>query len=495
MAKLPWVVIAGALSAFGLGTSLAAQQAKTDGIGRENAVPRHLQAGDELRMPLPDLLAFGRTLFEANWTEEDGAGRPQSTGAGRPLTNPANPLTGSRAFNRISGPYANSCQGCHNLPHGWSGGGGDFVTAVWSGAEAQDFVGFDRNTAASAGQVRSPRSDATLQTVGRQRATPGLFGAGYIEMLARQMTADLRVLRDAVPLGGTKALSTKGVSFGVLARRADGTWDASKVEGLPAVSTRSAAGAPPTLEIRPWTQSGDWASLRSLTVDMLNRSHGMQATERFGVGTDPDRDGVKNEITRADVTALVLFQASMPVPGQVIPRDPQVAQAIALGEQAFARAKCTTCHLPSLPLSHGGWVFTEPAASATATAGARSVLLDLTDGALPTPRLAAPSKPGRPVDVPALTDLKLHDVSGTGERFLTRRLWGIANEPPFWHDGSLTTLRSAVLAHKGEATPSRVAFEQLPQSDQDALIEFLKSLQVLPPGTQARIVDELYRPR
>jgi hypothetical protein len=35
----------------------------------------------------------------------------------------------------------------------------------------------------------------------------------------------------------------------------------------------------------------------------------------------------------------------------------------------------------------------------------------------------------------------------------------------------------------------------LPKVEQDALIEFLKSLQVLPPGTSALVVDELYRPK
>lgn len=75
-------------------------------------------------------------------------------------------------------------------------------------------------------------------------------------------------------------------------------------------------------------------------------------------------------------------------------------------------------------------------------------------------------------------------------RFLTRRLWGIANEPPFFHNGMFTTLRQAVLAHSGEALDSRRAFQTAPAYEQDSLIEFLKSLQVLPPGTTDLIVDE-----
>jgi cytochrome c peroxidase len=43
--------------------------------------------------------------------------------------------------------------------------------------------------------------------------------------------------------------------------------------------------------------------------------------------------------------------------------------------------------------------------------------------------------------------------AGNG-RFLTRKLWGTANEPPFFHHGQFTTLRESVLAHSGEALAS-----------------------------------------
>ena len=42
---------------------------------------------------------------------------------------------------------------------------------------------------------------------------------------------------------------------------------------------------------------------------------------------------------------------------------------------------------------------------------------------------------------------------------------------------------------------SRAAYGALAERDQDALIEFLKSLQVLPPGTKHLVVDERGRPR
>ncbi|MGH9162601.1 MAG: di-heme oxidoredictase family protein [Vicinamibacteraceae bacterium] len=71
----------------------------------------------------------------------------------------------------------------------------------------------------------------------------------------------------------------------------------------------------------------------------------------------------------------------------------------------------------------------------------------------------------------------------------------MANEPPYFHHGQYTTLREAVLAHGGEATGSRALFKALPPAEQDALIEFLKTLQVLSPGTRFRVVDERGLPR
>ena len=144
------------------------------------------------------------------------------------------------------------------------------------------------------------------------------------------------------------------------------------------------------------------------------------------------------------------------------------------------------------------------------------MIVNLNGKELPPPRLS-PDRDGV-VWVPAFTDLKLHDITsgpddpnreplnqdvppgnerffdGNG-RFLTKKLWGAANEPPYFHHGRFTTMREAVLAHDGEARESREAFEALPTYDQDAVIEFLKTLQVLPPGTLAQVVDQYGLPR
>lgn len=486
-------------------------------LGQELAVPHHLADDEECVLPLKALLEYGKKLFMANWTEQDGAGRPTTKGNGTALADPAHPLVGARAFNRVSGPDANSCFGCHNIPYGIPGGGGDFVTNVFVLGQRFDFLTFDpSDLVPTRGAMDEENKRVTLQTVANLRATTGLFGAGYLEMVARQMTAELQAIRDTLALGETRALVAKGVAFGWLTRQPDGAWDTSKVEGLPRASLVAPTPVDrPSLILRPWHQASNVVSLREFTNTAFNHHHGMQATERFGVDTDPDGDGITNELTRADITAVTLYQATLAVPGRVIPNDPDIEQAVLNGEKVFATIGCASCHIPQLPLDNQGWMYSEPNPynpPLNLRAGtAQPITVDLNSLELPLPRLAPdPAQPEK-VWVPAYTDFKLHDIldpSDAGEpldmnqtpwtpkfrqgnrRFLTKRLWGAANEPPFFHHGLFTTLRQAVLAHAGEALHARRAFEGASEYDQDSLIEFLKTLQVLPPDTRHVIVDE-----
>lgn len=490
-------------------------------LGREVAIPHHLQDGDEFRLPLKHLLAYGKQLFTAVWTSQEGGGRPLTKGTGAPLSDPNDPLLFPRSFNRLSAPDANSCAGCHNAPFGIPGGGGDIVANVFVLAQRFDFATFDQSDGIpTKGALDELGRPVTQQTIANSRATLGMFGSGYIEMLARQMTADLQAIRNATMPGESRALVSKGISFGTIARTSDGAWDTSNVEGLPAPSLLSTgAENPPTLIIRPFHQAGAVISLRQFTNNAFNHHHGIQPIERFGLDADPDGDGVVNELTRADVTAATLYQATLPVPGRVIPNDPRIEQAVLIGEERFRQIGCTTCHVPHLPLTNHGWIFTEPnpynPPGNLRPGEAPTFAVDLTSDALPRPLL----KPqGGVVYVPAYTDLKLHDITSgpddpnaeacdmnqpigspgffAGNRkFITRKLWGVANEPPYFHHGQFTTLREAILAHAGEALASRQGFTALSTDEQNGIIEFLKTLQVLPPGTKHRIVDENYRHR
>ena len=515
--KLPLKVVMGSVC-FALGASMAS----ANEIGSEVSIANHLADGEEFEISVSDLLEHGSDLFSAMWTIQEGGGRPLTKGSGGELSDPSSPLDFPRNFNRVSAPDANSCAGCHNAPFGIPGGGGDIVANVFVLGQRFDFATFDIDDGVpTRGAVNENGELVDLQTVGNSRNTLGMFGAGYIEMLARQITVDLQAIRDGIAPGESAELTSKGIHYGMLARAADGTWDTSGVDGLPPTSlSTDGADVPPSLVIRPFHQAGAVVSLREFTNGAFNHHHGIQTTERFGEGVDPDGDGFVNEMTRADVTAASIFQATLAVPGRVIPNDPEIEAAILAGERTFDNIGCSDCHIQRLPLDNEGWLFSEPnpfnPPGNLQPGEAPEYVIDLNSRDLPLPRLRA-NRDGI-TWVPAFTDFKLHDITfGPGDpnreplnqhapagseeffagnsRFLTRKLWGTANEQPYFHHGQYTTLREAVLAHFGDADAQRASFESLPESEQNEVIEFLKSLQVLEPGTRSLIVDENGRPK
>jgi len=487
-------------------------------LGREVSVTKRLLDGEQFTTPLPVLLGIGENLFKANWTTQEGGGRPLTKGNGNPLADLTKPLVFPHNFNRVSAPDANSCFGCHNAPV--NGGNGDIVANVFVLGQRFDFATFDGNLTPTKSGTDESGKFVTLEEIANSRATLGMFGSGFIEMLARQMTAELQSQRNSLTPGQSIALHSKGVDFGTLSRNQDGTWNTSVVVGIPAPSLASpAAAAPPSLIIRPFHQAGNVISIRQFSNNAFNHHHGIQSTERFGENTDSDGDGWQNEMTKAEVTAVTLFQAAMAVPGRVIPRNAKIETAVLRGEAAFSEAGCASCHMPTLPLSNNGWIFTEPSpynpAGNLRPVDGPIYSMDLTSSQLPQPRL-------RPrngiIEVPAYTDLKLHDIcSGPNDpnreeldmnqpagsagffagntKFLTRKLWGVGKKPNYFHHGKFTTMREAILAHAGEALNSKTAFEALTDYDRNAVIEFLKTLQVLPPGSRRLVVDENGNPR
>ena len=516
-------------------------QSPSSQVGREVAIPVHLQDGEEFNLPVTQLIQFGAKLFNAKFTVQEGAGRPLSKGTGDPLSDLSSPLVFPRNFDRISSPDSNSCSGCHNAPI--PGGGGDRVTEVFVLAQRFDHLTFDHaDGIVTRGAVDESGQFVTMENATNERKTIGMSGSGFVEMLARQMTAELQAQRDATLPGNSTQLSSKGISFGVLTRNGDGTWNTSQVKGLAAPSLSSKGTTPPSLIIRPLHQVGNVVSIRQFSNTAFNHHHGMQSEERFGLGADPDGDAFVNELTTADLTAVSLYQATLAVPGRIIPNDPAVEQANLAGEALFNQIGCATCHA-TLPLTSNnnpglagkpGWIYFEPNPYNPATGpnspnlqlgptnypvSAPAVTVDLTSETLPPPRLRALHGM---VVVPAYTDLKLHDISATSDpkidpecepldqnqpagspgffagncKFITRKLWGFYNQGgAFMHHGKFTTAREAVEAHNGEALTQRKAFDALPADLQDDVIEFLKSLQVLPPGAKSLVIDEHGNPK
>lgn len=473
-----------------LGTAAAAliaSAAHAQMIGETPAVMEHMDqaainAGD---LRLDRIVRHGALVFSANFNYLDGRGRPASTGTGAPR----NPL-GQPEFLRTSGPDANSCAGCHNQPR--AGGAGDFVANVFVLAQALD-----------------PVTESVSPNFSNERNTLGMMGAGPIEMLAREMTAELHAIRTAAKNAAastmtpqTRDLVAKGVAFGRITALPDGRIDPTQIQGVDW-----------DLIIKPFHQKGAVVSLREFTNNAMNHHHGIQPVERFGVGVDADQDGVADELTVGDITAATIFQAALNIPTRVMPRGKRAVQAVRRGELLFTQIGCNTCHVPAFTLSSR--LFTEPnpfnpAGNLRPADVPHPFSFDMTrEGE--APRIEAVRGGG--AIIRPFTDLKRHDLNDAdlthfaneqltqgrlngfapdsdftipapprpARQFLTRKLWDAGNTGPYGHRGDLSTMTEAIWFHGGEARATRDAFLALPQADQDAVIEFLKAQQVVPP--------------
>ena len=422
---------------------------------------------------LHELIESGSILFNARFTTPDGVGRPMATQAIIPTKRRRAPRS---EFSRTAGLDANACSSCHNVPA--VGGAGDFSANVFvsEGFQHTDF-------------------DTTDPQFSNERNTNHLFGAGLVELLAREMSAELSVLRHQALLNakqsGTQtkqALESKGIQFGYLVAYPDGR-----------VDTRAIKGVDHDLVIRPFSHKGVMTSLRQFSINALNHHHGMQADERFGARwtgeTDFDEDEVVQEISAGDVSALVAWQATLPPPTILEPADTEWINAASSGQKHFAQIGCADCHRPYLPLD--SLLFNDPGpldAAGTLRQGESidsAYDLELLDWASSLER----DDNGR-IKVPLFGDLKRHTIADQQvaelgnellsqrfvERnvFITTELWGVASTAPYGHRGNLTTLREVINAHGGDARASRDAWKSLSAQQQNEMIAWLKTLIIEP---------------
>ena len=276
----------------------------------------------------------GRQLFQRKFLRGEGLG---------PITGEGDGKTDIGTDLIIGAGLADSCAACHGLPRGSAGAGGDVVT----------------------------RPDS--------RNAPHLFGLGLKEMLADEITAELREIRedairdaDRSNRNVTRTLRTssgKGsVEYGRITARPNGSVDTSDVEGVD-----------PDLRVRPFFLHGDTISIREFLVGAFNAEMGLEANdpdlrnaERDGgrrVVTpagmvldgradsieqppvessqhDGDNDGVVNEIPTSLVDfmefyLLHYFKAATGEP----------SSDATSGRSSFTSLGCAECHIPNLTIN------------------------------------------------------------------------------------------------------------------------------------------------
>ncbi|MBT9561267.1 MAG: hypothetical protein IV100_35060 [Myxococcales bacterium] len=390
------------------------------------------------------LFGVGALLFRHRFTPELGFG-----GAHLP------PLSRVH-LGRRGGPDSRTCTTCH-----WRGGPA-------GAGDAADHAYQD--------------GDGDTPTSAFERNPPALVGAGWVELLAAEMTRDLQVLRDSALATArargapvTMKLTTRGVDFGKLTARPDGTVDSGAIAGVDA-----------DLVVKPFGRKGSFRALRDAVEDALLIHHGMQSEwlvrtagpERVGAagGADPDGDGVEREVTEGQVTALTAFVALQDTPIETQPEAPELAPVALEGRTHFRELGCASCHVPSLPVSTSELPLPSRLSASVVT-------LDLA-------RDATPPRPWHPEGERRLwlySDLRRHDLGSEladarADRgvapalFLTPPLWGLAVSGPYLHDGRAHSLDDAVRAHGGEAAPARDAWLALAEDRRASVRVFLTTL-------------------
>lgn len=433
----------------------------------------------------------GRQLFQRKFTIQEGVGpRVNSSSSGD--------IVAQRA---LGAGFADSCAACHGRPRGSAGHGGDVATFPDS------------------------------------RDAPHLFGLGLIEMLADEMTADLRRIRaqalheasgrrtgkDASPGASrgratvTRRLTSKGIDFGQITVLRNGRVDTSGVRGVDA-----------DLRVRPFFHHGATVSIREFIIGALNAEMGLQAwdpilcavtdpdepqavTSPAGFAFDPaldtferppacsaaedaDGDGVAGEVDPALVDHLEFYLLNYFKPGQY-----RASARARQGLQLMEKIGCTSCHVRDLELRQDRRV----ADVETIYDPQRGVFNDLfaevyplfgpLEDEDPYPQLLPIG--GKFVVENVFTDLKRHDLGPEfaerdfdGSRItshVTEPLWGVGTSAPYGHDGRSVNLDSVIRRHGGEAARVTRAYLSLSDDEQSKIGDFLQTLVLFPPDDTA----------
>ena len=481
---------------------------------------------------------LGDELFGTLFNALDGAGA--NVGRGQRFTRvPRADLTGPTEWgshfpSRTTGPNAQGCLECHEQP-------------------------FEDGSGTAALNVHRDPFGTGLIGQFIERNTPHVFAPGAIQRLAEEMTDDLtadqnRLVAEACNAGGATrsvTLEAKGINYGTLAgRRTSGssrnctvaniTFDASGVKGIDNTPSADNPTAGIQLIVRPFQWKGSQAFIRDFNRGASHNELGMQAVEVVGYNRDGDHDGVVNEMTIGDQTALAIYLAAQPRPTTLLELnslgllEPELSTAqinrINAGRQVFQSMGCATCHVPSLTIDNP--IFSEPSQNpsfrdgATFPAGqstvaegvtpARAIKFDLTrdqpdniihtrGGEIRLGSFRRNSRGGAIVEL--FGDLKRHfmgprlrepvnEISGTDttpipdtprnnhtpETFLTENLWGVGSTAPYLHDGRATTLAEAIIEHgmsgdnSSEGRFARANFINASNSQRMALVAYLDNL-------------------
>lgn len=277
-------------------------------------------------------------------------------------------------FLRVDGIDSQSCFECHSSIGVYTPPGSQ-TTAMVRKPGAQGGPAGAANTAFINDQF--PEELSQLTEIGPDgkpiavmtkfaRNPPVVFGTGYTQQLAMEMTTDLQSQQAAATAVAQKNpgklqsidLVSKGQTFGTLSVTCTSA-DASSCT----VDTSKVTGVQPDLVVRPFQWGGIASSVRHFARDALDFHFSVQAVEKVG-DLDCDGDGLKDEITVGNVTALTSYVTMYRPPQQIIPKGQE--EQVGRGQQLVSDIGCTSCHSDKMVMQ-SPWltVQTPPAAPTT----------------------------------------------------------------------------------------------------------------------------------
>jgi CxxC motif-containing protein (DUF1111 family) len=181
----------------------------------------------------------------------------------------------------------------------------------------------------------------------------------------------------------------------------------------------------------------------------------------------------------ADIDRFARFLRATKAPA----RDAaQAATAAAKkGADLFDKIGCAICHVPTLTTAAAGTkinggTFTIPDALGGISLHPYADFLLHNVGTGDGIVQSMTEHYGRKVYQTTWKNLSMDGYHSTQNKMRTAPLWGVRLQPRLMHDGASLTFRDAIVRHSGEAEEVIERFHKLHKGDQEALVEFLKSL-------------------
>jgi len=212
-------------------------------------------------------------------------------------------------------------------------------------------------------------------------------------------------------------------------------------------------------------------------MGITNRLQPTEVTSICNAASEPNDTPGPDGLSDIDHFARFMRASKAPA------RDAQLAASATAqkGQRIFDHIGCATCHVATLTTApagtkiNGGTFTIPPALGSIALHPYGDFLMHNVgtgDGILQ----ATPEHYGPRLFQQMAPYLAKQDFEGTRSKIRTAPLWGVRLRPRLMHDGASLTFLGAIKRHRGEAAHVIQEFNNLKHVDQEAIIEFLKSL-------------------